>query len=460
MTRPKETTVSPPATPPLRTRNQLVTDARALDTLVTTAAAAVDVQPPSPSSDVNETVGEVWLYGVVGGWWRGFDAESVARAIRDMDVDVLHVRIHSPGGVASEGTAIANLFRNHKARVVVAVDGLAASAASVIALAGDQIIMCPGSQMMIHDVSTGIYGNEADLRVVADWVGGQSDNYAGVYAYKAGGTAQQWRDLMKANDGLGTWYIAEAAVTAKLADEVGTLTAIGSPPIAPEDDWEQADEEMLARAAHDLQILDTCVHPAARALWRGERPKPPTASADGTPKKEGPTLVDFTPENIAALRQQVGFAEDADADTITAAIAEALDERAGDDPPADATTGTGLPVAILAQLGLPATADEGTVVAAFAQLHQNATAGAAAAEQLRVTDREAFLDAHRDRFVPAARASWQQAYDQDAENARTALEAAAVIVPLDEVGHDVPQADGQQDDGWFPQFSTPTAKEA
>ena len=73
-------------------------------------------------------------YGVVGGYWWGFDAESVANALRGMDVDTLIVRVHSPGGAASEGIAIGNLLRNLEAHVVVVVDGMAASAASVIAI--------------------------------------------------------------------------------------------------------------------------------------------------------------------------------------------------------------------------------------------------------------------------------------------------------------------------------------
>ncbi|NHA02027.1 hypothetical protein G5V59_26925 [Nocardioides sp. W3-2-3] len=69
--------------------------------------------------------------------------------------------MHSPGGRASDGVAISNLLRNHRAKIVVVVDGLAASAASVIAIAGDEIVMCPGSQMMLHDASIGTWGNAA-----------------------------------------------------------------------------------------------------------------------------------------------------------------------------------------------------------------------------------------------------------------------------------------------------------
>jgi ATP-dependent protease ClpP protease subunit len=86
---------------------------------------------------------ELWLYGVVGGYWWGFDAEDVAYQLagprRRRDA---HVRIHSPGGSVFEGIAIANLLRAHKAKVTVVVDGLAASAASIIAIAGDETSSC------------------------------------------------------------------------------------------------------------------------------------------------------------------------------------------------------------------------------------------------------------------------------------------------------------------------------
>ncbi|HTW17073.1 MAG TPA: head maturation protease, ClpP-related [Nocardioides sp.] len=425
------------------------------------AAAAVDDEtteaPPAGS------VGELWLYGLVGGWWRGFDAESVSNALRTMDDDVIYVRIHSPGGHAADGIAIANLLRNHTAKIIVVVDGLAASAASVIAIAGDEIVMCPGSQLMLHDASTGGWGNADELRAAAEWIDGQSANYAGVYAYRAGGTAEQWRQVMLANNGRGTWYTAEAAVSAGLADSVGTRPAAGSPPVAPEDEIDEDDDEMVARIAHDLALLEQTVHPAARAAWQGERPaaagasrsgtpKPPVASAPGSNRTEGAALVDLTDEQIATLREQVGFPETADAETIVAAITEALAERAE-----DAGTST-------TSAATTATAPEGFTLVptvAWETAQSNAQLGAQAAERLRTQDREAFLDAHRDRFPPAARAAWQQQYDRAPAETRAYLESAPVIVPIEELGHDATSAEASaSDDGWFPGYPAPAVKGA
>ncbi|GAA5154761.1 Clp protease ClpP [Nocardioides marinquilinus] len=383
------------------------------------ALAAVDPDDAGPDPQPGAKVAEIWLYGVVGGWWFGFNAESVAKALRDLgDVDVLYVRIHSPGGYASDGIAIGNLLRNHRAKVVVVVDGLAASAASVIAIAGDEIVMCPGSQMMLHDASTYGYGNAAELRRQAEWIDGQSANYASVYAYKAGGTADQWRAVMLANDGTGTWYTAEGAVTAGLADEVGTRTATGSPPTAPEDDFD--DEDEWAHAAHDLQVLEQCVHPAARAAWRGERPKPPTASAGGNTQPEGAAVVDFNDTQIAALREQVGFPADADAEAIVAAVTEALEERA------EPTTSTAVPAGM--KLVSATVLDDVTA---------KAEAGAKAATELQKLQTTAFLDRHKTKFpaTSEARAKWSADFQRDPEGTEAYLAAAAPLVPTAEQGH-------------------------
>ena len=128
------------------------------------------------------------LYGVVGGFWGDIVAADVVREIRDLDVAELHVYINSPGGDVYDGIAIRNALRQHSATVVVHVDGLAASAASFIAAAGDEVIMGENSELMIHDAWTIALGNADELRTVADDLDRISDNIAGMYAEKAGGT--------------------------------------------------------------------------------------------------------------------------------------------------------------------------------------------------------------------------------------------------------------------------------
>lgn len=414
----------------IRTAAALKADAQLLSgsrSRVATAAAAASAAPAPAESG---SVGELWLYGVVGGWWRGFDAESVANALRSLDVDTLHVRIHSPGGRASDGVAIGNLLRNHRAKVIAIVDGLAASAASVIAIAADQVIMCPGSQVMVHDATLWTGGNAAQLRRDADWLDAQSNNYAGVYAYKAGGTAAQWREVMLANEGEGTWYTADEAVTAKLADTVGTLTAISSPPVAPEDELDELDdgEELLARIEHDLTLLERDVHPAARAAWNGERHqaprthKPPTASAGGSITTQGTeTAVTFTDQQLTTMRDKLGLPETADEGAILAAVEAVVDESLEDRP---ANTNAAVP--------------EGHVVVPevrLQDLEQAAQAGVRAAKTLHERDREAFLDANKSKYPATSRAKWAERYDKDPEATVELLSSAADLVPTGELGH-------------------------
>jgi ATP-dependent protease ClpP protease subunit len=157
---------------------------------------------------------EIYVYDEIGGW--GVQAGQFAAALRDLDVSSLKVRINSPGGDYFDGVAIYNLLKEYKATVSVVVDGLAASAASIVAMAGDTVAMGKGSQMMIHDAMIATIGNAADLREMADQLDVTSQDIAQLYADRAGGTVTEWRDQMRAE----TWYSAEDAVAAGLADEV------------------------------------------------------------------------------------------------------------------------------------------------------------------------------------------------------------------------------------------------
>lgn len=367
---------------------------------------------------------ELWLYGVVGGYWYGFSSESVADALRGLDVDQITVRLHSPGGNAVDGIAIGNLLRNHKARVTVVIDGLAASAASIVALAGDEIVMSPGSQYMIHDPWMLTVGNAAELRSDADFLDKQADNYAGVYAHRATGkTAAQWREVMVADDGRGTWFTAAEAVEAGLADRVGTVTATTPPPPDPAEDSDVDDDEMAARAAWDLDVL---VHPAARAAWSSaERtPKPPSASAVGSHHTEGGSAVAFSDEQLTTMRQTLGLAENADEATIVAALGEALEERA--EPTAAATT------AVPEGMSLVETA-------VLDDLRTGAAAGRSAREQLDHQARDAAIDAAiaDGRTTPARREHWVASWTADADGTRDMLAALApgLAVPTSESGH-------------------------
>jgi ATP-dependent protease ClpP protease subunit len=182
---------------------------------------------------------EVMLYDEVGGWY-GATADQFIADLRGVTAPNLRVRINSPGGSVFEGIAIANALRSHPANIVVQVDGIAASIASVIAMAGDRIEMAPNTMLMIHDASGVCLGNAADMEEMAELLDLISDNIADAYAQRAGGTREQWRERMKAE----TWYLPEDAVENGLADEAVQAPKAGTP-VGPNQD-EDAPE--MARA--------------------------------------------------------------------------------------------------------------------------------------------------------------------------------------------------------------------
>lgn len=152
-----------------------------------------------------------------GGEW-GVSASEFIAAIDALPSSTQTIELHlnSPGGEVFEAVAILNALRRTDAQVVAVVDGLAASAASFLAAGADQTIMAPNSQLMIHDASGLCIGNAGDMRSTADLLDQLSDNIASIYADKTGASTEDWRAAMQAE----TWYDAQAAVGAGLADSI------------------------------------------------------------------------------------------------------------------------------------------------------------------------------------------------------------------------------------------------
>lgn len=161
--------------------------------------------------------GEIVLHGTVGDvyWEEGFTARDVIEALaslgRDKDVTV---HINSGGGVAWEGVAIFNALDAHRGKVTCIVDGIAASAASIIAMAGDETVMASGSLMMIHDPALFTMGDAADHKKSIEVLDKLGDQLAGIYADKTGSAPDALRELMRAE----TWLTADEAVSLKFAD--------------------------------------------------------------------------------------------------------------------------------------------------------------------------------------------------------------------------------------------------
>jgi len=157
---------------------------------------------------------EVYIYDEIG--YFGVTANDFVRDLRNVTSSKINLHLNTPGGDVFDGIAIFNALKAHKATVNVIVDGLAASAGSFIAMAGDRVAMAPHSKMMIHEAFGLAIGNAEDMAKMAERLDATSENIAGIYAERAGNDATHWRALMKAE----TWFTDQEAVDAGLADEV------------------------------------------------------------------------------------------------------------------------------------------------------------------------------------------------------------------------------------------------
>lgn len=173
-------------------------------------------------AQVHSGVAEICIYDMIDSWggeW-GVSAAEVAAALVSLgNPAAIDVRLNSPGGDYFEGVNIAHQLARFPAVVTVHVDGLAASAASVIAMGGARIVMAQGSQMMIHEASSMAWGTASEMRRTADMLDQTNSDIAAMYAQRTGGDVATWRAAVAAE----TWYTAAQAVAAGLADEVVQL---------------------------------------------------------------------------------------------------------------------------------------------------------------------------------------------------------------------------------------------
>lgn len=303
---------------------------------------------------------ELLIYDEIDSWW-GVAAADVISELATITAPSLRVRVNSPGGSVFEGLAIANALRSHPANVTVQVDGLAASIASVIALAGDRLVMMPNSMLMIHDASGLCIGDSTDMQQMGAVLDKISDNIAGAYAAKAGGDTAAWRDVMRAE----TWYLPDEAVEAGLADEAIVAAA-------------PADDDPAMRAGWDLT---TYGYTGPKAPER-PKPGPPPVKATAEDTEQPPALVislsDLLDEKtVAALRAAV-----ASADVSAEPVGTGQDETAAGPDAPPVADGPAAPTAPEAEDGWNAiitslaTSEPDPWAAAFAHLTQTPASSA------------------------------------------------------------------------------------
>lgn len=168
----------------------------------------------------NDGEATIYLYDIIGeDFWTGggVTAKRFLDALTELgDVDTVHLRINSPGGDVFEARTIISAMQASRARFVAHIDGLAASAASFIAAAADEVEMTRGAFLMVHNAWTFAMGNRHDLTDVAAMLAKVDLSIAEDYVAKTGAdleTVQGWMDAE-------TWFTAQEALDVKLADRI------------------------------------------------------------------------------------------------------------------------------------------------------------------------------------------------------------------------------------------------
>jgi len=164
---------------------------------------------------------EIYLYDTIGKdfFGEGVTADYVRKELdKAKKNEQVIVRINSPGGDVWEGEAIYNML-TRRGNIKVAIDALAASAASFIAMAGDEIEIAENATVMIHEAWTMGFGNKRDIAKTVDRLKAIDDQIAAKYAARAGGKRDATTFL--ANMENETWFSAQEAVDAGLADRIG-----------------------------------------------------------------------------------------------------------------------------------------------------------------------------------------------------------------------------------------------
>lgn len=169
--------------------------------------------------------GEIWLYDPIGdsSWGDAVSAKSFQKELTAMGrVDTINLHINSPGGSVFDGVTIYNQLKQHPARVVVDIDGLAASIASVIAMAGDTRRMAKNASMMIHNPEGVAVGDENEMDRVKALLRGVKTSIVDTYSDRTGADRVKVSDWMDAE----TWFFADAAYQNGFVDEITGATKV------------------------------------------------------------------------------------------------------------------------------------------------------------------------------------------------------------------------------------------
>lgn len=225
-----------------------------------------------------EQSAEVFIFGDIGeSWWgESVTAADFVKEIAALDVSALTVRINSYGGSVSDGLAIYNALRRHKATVTTAIDGVAMSIASLIAMAGDEVEMAENAILMIHAPWGGLYGNSKEMRDYADVLDKMAGAMATSYAARSGKSIEDMLALL--TDGEDHYYTADEALAEGFVTTTTPALAIAA-----------SAKEITQPAFWAARAKASAPAPAAPA------PAEPVAAAAAQPEPKGHTMSQATP---------------------------------------------------------------------------------------------------------------------------------------------------------------------
>lgn len=248
--------------------------------------------------------GELHLYGMVGGDWTwdeegikvtGFTDEQVIEALSEMSGDIV-ARVNSGGGIAFQGIAIYNALKSYPGKVTLYIDALAGSAASVIAMAGDQVIMRPGSLMMIHNPAGITIGTSAEHRKTAETLDEIAAGAAEIYAAKSGRPIAEVLRLMDDE----TWMRGSVAQQLGFADAVEGAEETMSMPAFNYRLYKHAPQELAVNRA--VAAPGKPEEPALAAPTQEIVMNTPAPAAPAAPSMEAPSIKDLTQDIFARCR--------------------------------------------------------------------------------------------------------------------------------------------------------------
>lgn len=235
-------------------------------------------------------IAEIELLEEIGYW--GITASDFCQQLAMVHAPQINLYVNSPGGDVYDGIAIYQALVRHPANVTAFVDGIAASAASFIVMAADEIEISPFGTMMIHDAHGLCIGNAADMTEFAAQLDAASSNIANVYAMRTGQSADTWRSAMQEEG----WYYGQGAVDVGLADRVG--------PAKEGATAEGVDKDIAARWNLDRMFS----HTPDRLRMKIEQPDlgniplPPVRK--GQPVVEEPPVIE-EPPIVASVEEEV-----------------------------------------------------------------------------------------------------------------------------------------------------------